>query len=185
MWRLDTGATSSLPPETAMQHADKIIHLTTRLAQWGTGLSFAILIVAVLLQVIGRLTGLSLVWTEELTRYALLFMVAFGAGLAFRSGDLVNVDVVCETLPGRAPWVLRLVAALVTAGLAIYLLPHAWRYVSIGTMQTSPALGLRMDFVHVTVWLLLVFLTIFAVLRVLGMITGTEDGKPVKPDEDI
>jgi TRAP-type C4-dicarboxylate transport system permease small subunit len=168
-----------------MRHADKIIHLTTRLTQWGTGLSFAILIAAVLLQVIARLTGLSLVWTEELTRYALLFMVAFGAGLAFRTGDLVNVDVVCETLPGRAPRVLRLVAALVTAGLALYLLPHAWRYVTIGKMQTSPALGLRMDFVHVTVWLLLIFLAIFALLRVVGMATGAEDGKPVKADEEI
>jgi TRAP-type C4-dicarboxylate transport system permease small subunit len=148
-------------------------------------LSFAILIVAVLLQVIGRLTGLSWVWTEELTRYALLFMVALGAGLAFRSGDLVNMDVVCETLPGRAPWVLRLIAALVTAGLALFLLPHAWRYVSIGKMQTSPALGLRMDFVHFAVWLLLILLAIFSGLRVFGMVTGAEDGKPVKPDEDI
>jgi TRAP-type C4-dicarboxylate transport system permease small subunit len=148
-------------------------------------LSFAILIVAVLLQVTGRLTGLSLVWTEELTRYALLFMVAFGAGLAFRTGYLVNVDVVCETLPGRAPWVLRLLAALMTAGLALYLLPHAWRYVAIGKMQTSPALGLRMDFVHVTVWLMLIILAIFALLRVVGMVTGAEDGKPVKADEEI
>ncbi|MFA3916641.1 TRAP transporter small permease [Ruegeria hyattellae] len=168
-----------------MKHADRIIHLITRLAQWGTGLSFALLIAAVLLQVAGRLTGLAPVWTEELTRYALLFTVAFGAGLAFRSGDLVNVDVVCESLPGRAPWVLRLISAIASAGLALYLLPHAWRYVSIGKMQTSPALGVRMDFIHATVWLMLVFMAIFAALRVLGMVTGAEDGKPVKTDEDI
>lgn len=168
-----------------MRPADKIIHLTTRLAQWGVGLSFAILIVAVLLQVIGRLTGLSLVWTEEMTRYALLFMVAFGAGLSFRTGDLVNVDVVCESLPGRGPWVLRVFAAMVTGGLAVYLLAPAWRYVSIGAMQTSPALGVRMDFVHVTIWLLLLFLAVFAALRVLGMLTGAENGLPVKADEEI
>lgn len=167
-----------------MRYVDKIIHLLTRIAQWGTGISFAILIAAVLLQVVGRITGLAPVWTEELTRYALLFTVAFGAGLAFRTGDLVNVDVVCESLPGRAPWVLRLISAVATAGLAIYLLPHAWRYVSIGKMQTSPALGVRMDIIHVTVWLLLMFLAIFAALRVLGMLAGTEDGKPFKPHED-
>ncbi len=167
-----------------MQRADKIIHLITRLAQWGTGISFAILIAAVLLQVTGRLTQFAPVWTEELTRYALLFTVAFGAGLALRTGDLVNVDVVCESLPGRAPWVLRLVSAIATAGLALFLLPHAWRYVAIGKMQTSPALGIRMDFVHVTVWLMLVFLAIFALLRVFGMLTGAEDGKPVKPEEE-
>lgn len=167
-----------------MTYVTKSIHLITRIAQWGTGLAFAVLIAAVLIQVAGRLTGTAVVWTEELTRYALLFTVAFGVGLAFRSGDLVNVDVVCETLPGRAPWVLRLVASLATAGLAIYLLPHAWRYVSIGAMQTSPALGVRMDFIHLTVWLMLLFLAIFAALRVLGMLTGAEDGKPVKADEE-
>ncbi|MEY8827816.1 TRAP transporter small permease [Sedimentitalea sp. XS_ASV28] len=161
------------------------MHLITRLAQWGAGLSFALLIVTVLIQVTGRLTGFAPVWTEELTRYALLFTVAFGAGLAFRSGDLVNVDVVCEYLPGRMPWVLRLVAALSTGGLALYLLPHAWRFVTIGRMQTSPALGVRMDFIHLTVWLLLAFLALFAALRVLGMLTGVDDGKPVKPEEDL
>jgi len=148
------------------------------LARIGTGLAFAVLIVAVMTQVIGRVLGNSPVWTEELTRYALLYMIAFGAGLALRSGDLVNVDVICEALPGRLPWLLRLLAAVSTAGLALYLLPHAWRYVSIGKMQTSPALGVRMDFVHLTVWLLLAILAVFAVLRVLGMLTGSEDGRP-------
>lgn len=168
-----------------MGRTDKIINLTTRLAQWGVGLSFAVLIATVLLQVSGRLTGLSFVWSEELTRYALLYMVAFGAGLSFRTGDLVNVDVICEYLPGRAPWVLRLIAALVTGGLAVYLLPHAWRYVSIGAMQTSPALSLRMDFVHATIWLLLLFLAVFAALRAVGMLTGAEDGLPIKADEEV
>ena len=60
-----------------MRIADTIIHVFTRLAQWGTGISFAVLIGAVLVQVSGRLTGFSPVWTEELTRYALLFSVAF------------------------------------------------------------------------------------------------------------
>ena len=161
-----------------------IIHILTRIAQWGAGLSFAVLIGAVLVQVIGRLTGVSPVWTEELTRYALLFSVAFGAGLAFRTGDLVNVDVVCESLPGRYPWVLRLVAAGATCALALYLLPHAWKFVSIGRMQTSPALEVRMDAIHLTVWLMLALLAVFSGLRIVGMLTGVEDGKPVKPGED-
>lgn len=167
-----------------MRIADTIIHLITRLAQWGTGVSFAVLIAAVLLQVVGRLTGFAPVWTEELTRYALLFSVAFGCGLAFRSGDLVNVDVVCEFLPGRIPWLLRLFSAVATCALAIYLLSHAWRYVSIGKMQTSPALGVRMDFIHLSVWLMLALLAVFAGVRVIGMLTGTEDGRPVKADEE-
>lgn len=162
----------------------RIIDIVIALARIGAGLAFAVLIAAVLIQVVGRLTGTAPVWTEELTRFALLYLVAFGAGLAFRSGDLVNVDVVCESLPGRWPWILRLVSATATAGLALYLLAPAWRYVTIGRMQTSPALGLRMDLVHLTVWLLIAGLALFAVLRVAGMLAGTEDGKPGKPEED-
>lgn len=167
-----------------MKRADHLIQFIVLLARIGAGVSFAVLIGTVLIQVVGRFIGSSPVWTEELTRYALLFSVAFGAGLSFRTGDLVNVDVICEALPGRAPWMLRLFAAIVTAGLAIYLLPHAWKYVSIGKMQTAPALGIKMHYVHFTVWLMLALLAVFASLRVLGMLAGTEDGKPRKPEED-
>lgn len=167
-----------------MRRAERLIRPIVFLARLGVGLAFAVLIMAVLTQVVGRSIGSSPVWTEELTRFALLFAVAFGAGLAFRTGDLVNVDVICESLPGRLPWLLRLLAAVVTAGLALYLLPYAWKYVSIGRMQTSPALGLRMDFVHFSVWLMLALLALFGALRVLGMLSGAEDGKTEKPEEE-
>lgn len=162
----------------------RIIQVCTVLARVGAGLAFAVLLASVLIQVVGRVIGSSPVWTEELSRFALLYMIAFGVGLAFRSGDLVNVDVLCEALPGKLPWLLRLGAALVTGALSFYLLPHAWRYVSIGQMQTAPALGWRMDFVHFSVFLLLAGLAVFAVLRVLGMLSGTEDGKADKPSEE-
>lgn len=167
-----------------MGNVEKLIHAVIFLARIGTGLAFAVLMGAVLIQVVGRLTGFAPVWTEELTRYALLYMVALGAGLAFRTGDLVNVDVISESLPGQFPRVLRLFAALCTAGLAAFLLPHAWKYVAIGKMQTAPALGIRMDFVHITVWLMLAGLALFGAVRVFGMLFGIEDGKPETPEEE-
>ncbi|MEM1163702.1 MAG: TRAP transporter small permease subunit, partial [Pseudomonadota bacterium] len=99
-------------------------------------------------------------------------------------GDLVNVDVVCEHLPGKAPWILRLVGALATSGLAFYLISHAWKFTAIGRMQTSPALGLTMIYVHFTVWLMLALLGLFAALRVFGMLSGADDGRPHRPAQD-
>ncbi|WP_417207842.1 TRAP transporter small permease [Antarctobacter sp.] len=167
-----------------MTLARRLIDAFVLLAKIGAGLAFAVLMGAVLVQVVGRLTGSSPVWSEELTRYALLYMIAFGAGVAFRTGDLVNVDVISEALPAPFPWILRLLGAFATAGLALYLLPHAWKFVAIGKMQTAPALGIRMTYVHLTVWLVLVGLALFAVLRVIGMLTGTDDGKPHRPEEE-
>ena len=155
------------------------------LCRLASGLAFAVLAAAVLVQVLGR-SGLmpAPVWTEELTRFALLYLAAAGAGLAFRTGDMVNVDLVSEALPGRGPWLMRLVSAVATLGFALVLIAPAWRFVSIGRMQTSPALEWRMDWVHASVLVLLVTLAVFAGVRVLGMLTGATDGLPVKRDGD-
>lgn len=166
--------------------AEKLANLLTGLCRVAVGVSFGVLMLAVLVQVLGRsVFGSSPVWTEELTRYALLYLAAFGAGLALRSGDMVNVDLISERLPGRGPWVMRLLGALAVMGFCLPLLGPAWKYVSIGSRQTSPALGWRMDFIHASVLVLLVGLMVFAALRVLGMLSGANDGLPKKAPEEM
>lgn len=148
--------------------------------------SFLVLMAAVMVQVLGRTVfDASPVWTEELARFALLYLAALGLGLSYRSGDLVNVDLVCEALPGRYPWILRLVSALLTAGLCAILIGPAWRYTSIGAMQTSPALAWRMDFIHASVLVLLISLLLFSLARIVGMLTGQTDGLPRTIQDDI
>ena len=150
-----------------------------------TGLAFAALIVSVSVQVIGRsVLNDSPVWTEEATRFALLWLAALGAGLSYRTGDLVDVDIVREALPGRWPRVLRAFGALATAGLCLALVPAAWLYTSIGARQTSPALGLRMDLVHASVLVLLVALALFALLRLALLATGA-DVPVARPPEGV
>lgn len=153
-------------------------------AKIGLFFSFSVLLGSVMIQVVGRLYGSSPVWTEELTRYALLFTIAFGAGLSFRTGDLVNVDIITEALPNRLARLLRLFGAISTAALSFYLLPHAWKYVSIGKMQTSPALGVRMDLIHLSIWITLLCLGIFATLRILDIIVFKSSGRPTKLDSE-
>lgn len=161
----------------------KLIAGLEGLARLGTGLSFGLLMLAVVLQLLGRSGWVAApIWTEELSRFCLLYLAAFGAGLAFRSGDMVNVDLVSEALPGPWPWRLRLFSAVCVAGLCLILLPSAWFYTSIGVRQTAPALGIRMDFVHASVLVMLVLLGIFAALRVLAMLTGAEDGRAIKTE---
>lgn len=153
--------------------------LLDRIGRVCTGAAFLVLIASVMIQVLGRsVVHDSPVWTEELTRFALLYLTAFGAGLSYRTGDLVNVDLVCEALPGRLPWILRLVSAVLTALLAALLIMPAWTFTSIGVLQTSPALGWRMDFVHCSMLVLLASLLVFSLARVLAMLTGASSGLP-------
>ena len=131
----------------------------------GALVAFLILMAAVLTQVLGRTFGQSPVWTEELTRFALIYLTAFGVGAALLSGDLVNVDVFCDALPGDWPRRLRMFASAATAILCLALIPGALKYVSIGTLQNSPAMALPMEFVHFSILVMLGMLACFGVLR--------------------
>lgn len=147
--------------------------------------AFVALMGTVTIQVLGRsVFNNSPVWTEELTRFALLYLAAFGAGLSFRSGDLVNVDIISESLPGEWPRRLRLVGAVLTAGLCAMLILPAWKYTSIGAMQTSPALGWRMDFIHASVLVLIVSLMVFSAARAVSILMGISDGLPANRMEE-
>ena len=158
--------------------------VVTGLSRAVVGIAFAVLSASVIIQVVSRtLLESSPIWTEELTRFALLYLAAFGAGLSYRTGDLVNVDIVCEALPGRWPRTLRLVSAVATAALCAVLVYAAWRFTSIGAMQSSPALGWRMDFLHASMLVLLLSILVFSLLRVVRMLAGTSDGKPIASEE--
>ncbi|MCJ8140920.1 TRAP transporter small permease [Falsirhodobacter halotolerans] len=147
--------------------------------------AFMVLMGAVLVQVFAR-TFLSTapVWTEELTRFCLIYIGALGAGLALRSGDMVNVDLLCESLPGRGPWILRLLCAGLTVAFAAILLSAAWDYTMIGTRQTAPSLGWRMTWIHATMLVLLVTLILWGALRAFEMLTGRHDGRPIPNSEE-
>ncbi len=160
-----------------------LVAIATFLFRAGVVIAFAVVIFAVTVQVVSRnFLPFSPAWTEELTRFALLYLAAFGIGLAYRSGDLVNIDIALQAMPERLGWMLRLLGAVIVCGLAVLLIEPAWRFVSIGRIQTSPVLGIRMTWSHAATVVLLAGLAIFSALRVLEMLAGRSDGRPVPLD---
>lgn len=143
------------------------------------GLGFAALIAVVSIQIATRTFGFpSPIWTEELSRYLLLYIVAFGVGLSFVTGEFVNVDLLQEAMSERVAWWMRLASAGVTALLSGVMIWPAWRFTVIGSMQSSPSLRVSMDFIHASVLALSILLCAFAVLRIIGMLAGTDSGRP-------
>jgi len=155
-----------------------IILLFDRIAtalRWLTALAFGVLLGAVLLQVTTRLAlPTSPVWTEELSRFALLYLVALGAGLALRGGELVNVDLLIAALSEASR---RRLEAFVMAGIVVFacvLFPPCWEFVGIGQFQTSPALGWQMTWLHLIVLIAPLSLALFALERLVVLLTPAE-----------
>lgn len=159
--------------------------LLTCICRLAVGTAFFVLIAVVMLQVITRSFGLySPVWTEELSRYLLLYMTAFGIGMALITGDLVNVDLLQEIVNDRAAWWMRLCAAASTALLGLVMIMPAWNFTRIGKFQLSPSLRIPMSWIHASVLVLGTLLFIVASVRVIGMILGSDDGR-AQPVEEI
>ena len=158
-----------------------LIQVVRHVLRGATGLAFAVLMGAVLIQVVTRTfgSGGSPVWTEEVTRYALLYTAGFGAALSLWTGAMVNVDMLAEHLPGKLPWLTRLVSAVCVFTFAVMLIEPAWRFTKIGLMQSSPSMPfIKMAYIHASVLILLVTLSITAGIRILGMLLGKLDGHP-------
>ncbi|TQF84478.1 TRAP transporter small permease [Elioraea sp. Yellowstone] len=136
------------------------------------GACFTVLLAAVLLQVVSRLALPNPpVWTEELSRFCLIFAAALGGGLALRSGELVGVDVVTAALPPPLRRAVDAIGCLAIIGFCALLLAPAWEFVDIGSLQSSPALGWNMFWVHMAMLIAPATLALAAFERLVGLFT--------------
>ncbi|WP_118134126.1 TRAP transporter small permease [Oceanicella sp. SM1341] len=163
----------------------RLISLLVGLSRAAVGIAFVALIATVLMQVFARtfLPG-SPIWTEELSRAALMFLAACGVGLSMRSGDLVNVDLVVSMLPRNARRVALGISAALTAVLAGLMFMPALKFMNVGAMQTAPALGIHMNWIYLAMPVFAVSLCVFAVLAVLEIIAGRDSFSDMSELED-
>jgi TRAP-type C4-dicarboxylate transport system permease small subunit len=104
--------------------------------------------VTVLLQISGRLfLPFALSWTEELSRYLFIYMVALAAGVAIRRHRHVNVELFHHLLGLRARAVYQALICLLIGGFALMVLPAAWQFAQNGAWQTSPTLRVPMLYI--------------------------------------
>jgi TRAP-type C4-dicarboxylate transport system permease small subunit len=152
-----------------------LVTLAGALCRYGTLASFAVLIVVVTLQVLGRVPGMpSPVWTEEVARFALVYLVAFSCGLAVLRGELVNVDLFITPLPPTARYAVERFADLVVLLFSLVIVPGAYNYVTSSFGERARSLDIPMVWIYVVVLIIPVSLAFFSLARLLGIVRGGE-----------
>lgn len=114
-------------------------------------LLIAVLIVPVTLQIAARLTRWipNYIWTEEMSRFCLIWIIMIGASVAVRDGTHFDVDVLPppKTPAGRAIGQLVVHSAILLV--ALIFLAFGWRFTQFGFDQSSELTGLNMSLIHV------------------------------------
>ena len=146
------------------------------------GVSVALLIVPVTLQMISRFTALipAWIWTEEMARFLFIWMVMLGAMIGVREGTHFEVDVWPELKP-RANAALGLVSMIFVLITALIFVWYGIKFVQFGWNQTSELADLPMAWIFVAwpltgaTWLLFGIPRLLADIRILRFGPTPED----------
>ncbi|GAB3680251.1 TRAP transporter small permease [Salinisphaera aquimarina] len=121
--------------------------------------------VVVLLQIICRLLlPFSPPWTEELSRYLFIYMVSLSSGVILRRRRHISLELFQHRLALRGQALHQMLVCIALGGFSLIVIEPAWRFASIGTFQTSPALGMPMIYVFSSMAVLLGLVAFYSLL---------------------
>jgi TRAP-type transport system small permease protein len=146
------------------------------------GVSVALLVVPVTLQMISRFTALipAWIWTEEMARFLFIWMVMLGAMIGVRDGTHFDVDVWPEMKP-RANAIFRIVSTVFILIFALVFVWYGIKFVQFGWDQTSELADMPMTYIFIAwpltglTWLLFGGQRILRDIRFLRFGSGPDD----------
>lgn len=125
----------------------------------------AFMTVIIFWQVFARyVAGSSLSWSEELSRFLMIFMVLVGSSLALRDRKLIAVEIAQEVLKGKVKSFLIIITHLVSIVFYIILIVYGLRVAEKFGDQIAPGTHISMYFIYLS-------LPIGGVLLLLNSIT--------------
>lgn len=111
----------------------------------------AVMIIPVTLQIASRFFDFipRYIWTEEVARFCLMWLIMLGATIAVRDGTHFDVDVLPtpKTAQGRA--LARLSVHTAMFLVALIFIGFGWRFAMFGYDQSSEMTGINMLSIHI------------------------------------
>jgi len=135
-----------------MCRIDATVHAFDRLLLRANRLLVIALLAAMSLMVFTNvvlrvLTDHSILWVEEASRYAMIWLTFLGAGLVLRYGGHIGIESLHERFPRHAPLLRALVVALLL-GFFAFMVWVGVRYSLLTWGQTTPVLEVPIGVVY-------------------------------------
>jgi TRAP-type C4-dicarboxylate transport system permease small subunit len=105
----------------------------------------AVMTVLITWQVFARfVVGDSLTFSEEVSRFLMIWLTLLGSAYAVRRGSLLAVELLPDLLHGTAWKVVKVSAHLLSLAFYVILITYGWQIASIVSYQKAPATGISM-----------------------------------------
>ena len=152
----------------------KAVNLLTRILEVLTVLTFMALVTVVLIQITGRYTSLTFIWTEELSRFLFIYAVAFAAPVAMNKREYVRVDLLLGFLPARARKIYDAFIYLILGLFSAFLVKHAYDFAFLGRNQLSATLSIKLLYINLSMVVVFVLLALYSFLNIMTVLKEEE-----------
>jgi len=111
----------------------------------------AVMIVPVTLQIFSRFFDFipRYIWTEEVARFCLMWLIMLGSTIAVRDGTHFEVDVLPSPKTARGKAISRLIVDVSILLVALIFIAFGWRFALFGYEQHSEMTGINMLSIHI------------------------------------
>lgn len=111
----------------------------------------AIITVVMSVQIVARIFGSALTWSEELARFLFVWSGFLSIGYCFKKKISIKIDQIVDLLPTRIHAVIKLLEKAVMLVFYIFMLQFAYDYFSraIASGQLSPAMQIPMYIIQI------------------------------------
>jgi TRAP-type transport system small permease protein len=128
-----------------MQQVVKAIDTINKVVGILLALMLGVMSILIILQVISRFViNLPLTWSEELSRYLMIYIVFLGASLAMRHNKLISIELLPETLTGNKRRFVIILVMIISIIFFAILFKQGIDMLPLVQMQSSPGLQLSM-----------------------------------------
>jgi len=143
-----------------------------------TGL-MAVMIVPVTLQIASRFVEIipRYIWTEEVARFCLMWLIMIGATVAVYDGTHFDVDVLPHPKTAHGQAVARIIVHGSMFLVALIFIAFGWRFAMFGYEQNSEMTGINMLSIHIAWPLAGICWFLFLVEKILDDIKVYVDGR--------
>ena len=106
------------------------------------------LVIVTTLQVVFRVAFNALTWSEEMSRYLLVWGTFFGATLAYKRGNHIAVTFVIDFFPAKFRVWFNILTYLLSLAFCYIVVQQGLSMIQMQVFQVSPALQLPMKYVY-------------------------------------
>ena len=158
-----------------MKAVHTIDHVVNTILRWIVMIMLSVMSVIVFAQVVFRIVHLSIPWSEELSKYLLIWSTFMGAALCVRKDSLVGLEFLQSALPERGQKALKIVLSIVICAMLVFLIGVGFWAVRRVCFQITPDLKQSMGLMYAAIPVGSVFMLINQIITTIYLIKGDEE----------